>query len=192
MAKRAGRPLKTHAAGTEVTVSVLMPAELKTKLQDHAVDAKRTLSAEAQLRLQQSMQTTGRAGLLPDALQLAFGELGGIVLLVAIAMERGGRFAAWKATDDLDVWMGDRWLTVPEAYDAAVQLAHYVLESARPAGKAVRQDPPFDCADLISDYIGRPAANAPPYALDIRHILSQATAKRMRAYRPTAMESSHE
>ena len=128
MAKHVGRPLKTHAAGTEVTVSVLMPSELKTKLQEHAVDAKRTLSAEAQLRLEQSMQTAGRAGLLPDALQLAFGELGGIVLLVAIAMERGGRLAAWNATHDPDVWMDDRWLTVPEAYDAAVQLAHYALE----------------------------------------------------------------
>jgi hypothetical protein len=66
-AKRMGRPLKEHAAGTLVTITMQVPAELKTLLQDKAIAAGRSLSAECQRRLERSFDA--------DALQKDAAEL---------------------------------------------------------------------------------------------------------------------
>jgi hypothetical protein len=52
--QRTGRPLKEHAAGTQVTITLQVPAELKLKLQAQAIRSNRTLSQEAQRRLERS------------------------------------------------------------------------------------------------------------------------------------------
>lgn len=76
-----GRPFKAHAPGTDVTVSVLMPAELKMQLQEKALEARRTLSTEAVLRLERSFEPTVKSW------QREFGELaGGLGHRVALAV----------------------------------------------------------------------------------------------------------
>ena len=68
--KRTGRPLKDHPPGTMVTISLQIPAELKAQLQQEAMAADRTLSQEAERRLQRSLD--------PDSLwEDAFAEVTG-------------------------------------------------------------------------------------------------------------------
>lgn len=50
--KRIGRPLKDHPPGEELKVSVVMPSELKAKLQERAKAAGRSLSKEIVLTCQ--------------------------------------------------------------------------------------------------------------------------------------------
>jgi hypothetical protein len=159
-----------------------MPAELKTKLQEKAVEAKRTLSAEAQFRLDLSFSD----------LRL-FGELSGLVLMIAYAMERMGKLAAWNATDDLEFWKGDAWLTNPCGYDTAVRAAHSVLEIFRPPGTVDYPDAPLpyrrgsppvkvstQVAEMINDYLLGSSDKAPS-APDVRRLLSPETLKRLRS-----------
>ena len=68
---RMGRPLKEPPAGTQVTLSLLVPAELKLKLQDKAVSSNRSLSQEAERRLQRSFSIKA---LQEDAIALAVEE----------------------------------------------------------------------------------------------------------------------
>jgi hypothetical protein len=51
-----GRPAKALQPGTEVPVTVLVPSELKLRLQDAASASKRTLSAESHHRLERSFE----------------------------------------------------------------------------------------------------------------------------------------
>jgi hypothetical protein len=156
-----------------------MPAELKTMLQEKAGEAKRTLSAEAQLRLERSLHSAERPSLLPDTLQLAFGELGGILLMIGYLMERSGRLAAWNATQDIGVWRGDDWLANPVAYDAAVKAAQSLLEACRPPGKTEPSDPPFDPHTMIEKFLLGHPDDAPPYAAEIRRLFSEAMLERI-------------
>jgi hypothetical protein len=54
---RTGRPLKEHPAGTLVTITLQVPAELKLRLQNQAIKSNRTLSQEAQRRLERSFDS---------------------------------------------------------------------------------------------------------------------------------------
>jgi hypothetical protein len=65
---RTGRPLKEHPAGTQVTITLQVPAELKLKLQAKAVSSNRTLSQESQRRLERSFSAQA---LQEDAVSLA-------------------------------------------------------------------------------------------------------------------------
>jgi hypothetical protein len=65
---RTGRPLKEHQPGTLVNITLQVPAELKNRLQEHALKSNRTLSAEAQRRLERSFSFKG---LQEDAIVLA-------------------------------------------------------------------------------------------------------------------------
>jgi hypothetical protein len=60
--------LKEHPAGTQVIITLQVPAELKLKLQSQAIDSKRTLSQEALRRLERSFSVQA---LQEDALALA-------------------------------------------------------------------------------------------------------------------------
>jgi uncharacterized protein YllA (UPF0747 family) len=68
---RTGRPLKEHPAGTQVTITLQVPAELKTRLQEHALKSNRTLSQEAQRRLERSFSIQAHH---EDAIALAVEE----------------------------------------------------------------------------------------------------------------------
>ena len=62
-----------------------------------------------------------------------FGELGGIVLKVALAMDRAGRHAVFAATDDVAAaWHGDAWLSHPAGYGTALRRGRDVLEGMLP------------------------------------------------------------
>jgi hypothetical protein len=65
---RTGRPLKDHPPGTQVTITLQVPAELKSKLQSQALNFNRTLSQEAQHRLERSFDFKAQ---LEDAIRLA-------------------------------------------------------------------------------------------------------------------------
>lgn len=51
---RTGRPLKQHPEGTQVTITLQVPAELKLRLQEKALNCNRSLSQEAERRLARS------------------------------------------------------------------------------------------------------------------------------------------
>ena len=65
---RTGRPLKQHPEGTQVTITLQVPAELKTKLQAQAIRSNRSLSQEAERRLERSFS---EQALQQDAMSLA-------------------------------------------------------------------------------------------------------------------------
>jgi hypothetical protein len=65
---RTGRPLKEHPSGTLVTITLQVPAELKTRLQTKALSSNRTLSQEAHRRLERSFSIEA---LQEDAIALA-------------------------------------------------------------------------------------------------------------------------
>jgi hypothetical protein len=68
---RTGRPLKEHAAGTQVTITLQVPAELKSRLQAKALSSNRSLSQEAERRLERSFSVLS---LQEDAVTLAVEE----------------------------------------------------------------------------------------------------------------------
>lgn len=71
------RPLKAHDAGTQVTIGLRVPAELKAELEEAAAAADRTLSAECERRLRLSLEPDDADEMLIRAID-AVRERGGI------------------------------------------------------------------------------------------------------------------
>jgi hypothetical protein len=178
--KRMGRPLKPATAGSRVSLGLKVTAETKEKVAQAADASGRTQSQEAEYRLEQSFD---RLDILPDALRLRFGELGGLLFLIGTTMEHAGRRATWDTTQDVDSWQGDKWFSHPDGYAAAEKAAHVALEVFRPTGRAEAAKGYFasivrDCHQTMNSYLsGGP--DAPPYAADVRKIFSSATHKRI-------------
>jgi hypothetical protein len=76
----------------KATLGILASPQLKTRLAKEAENAGRSLSAEAEFRLERSFQ---QQDLLDDVLGLAYGpRLAELVVMVASAMHAAGSFSA--------------------------------------------------------------------------------------------------
>jgi hypothetical protein len=87
--KRIGRPTKPPKPGERVTLGLRVTPEVKEKLQLAAVGKGRSLSQEAEFRLERSFETES---LLPDVLTLAYGQR-----LAAVLAKIGQRMHAFEA-----------------------------------------------------------------------------------------------
>jgi hypothetical protein len=124
--RRIGRPTKAPKAGERIPLSLTVPAETKRKLLAAADKTKRSLSQEAEFRLEQSFSN--------DA---AFGsaELRGTAIRMAIAFNAAGSSMAYGAGIKGD------WMQNPDCYLAAARGVAVALwlstpEGARDADKA--------------------------------------------------------
>ena len=126
---RVGRP-RIRAEGPGDYVGFRAPRELKERLEAAAARSGRSLSTEAQIRLERSFE---KQDILGGALELAYGpRLAGILMLVAEMTSQVGRIAGFTSGES-GVAM-DNWLSDPFAYDQAVTAAYRILDAFRPAG----------------------------------------------------------
>lgn len=122
------------------------PVDLKAKLEGAAKTASRSLSSEAQFRLERSF---AEQQLLPEVLELAFGaQLGGLLLAIgAAASEMGPIWAVQndpkKNTDGLTGLAGlsqalrranADWINDPYAYRQFIIAVNAILRTMQPPG----------------------------------------------------------
>ena len=131
--KTKARPEKQPAPKRERPgeyVGFRSPTNLKEKLERAAKAASRSLSSEAQFRLERSFD---RENLLTDALDLAYGpRTAALVLMIAEAMDATGSYSGFAKIGTLE---GSRnWTDDPYSYDQVVQSIITILEAFRPEG----------------------------------------------------------
>ncbi len=129
--KRLGRPTTKAKAGQKATLGIRATADLKNRLMAEANRNDRSLSQEAEIRLEQSFRAQS---LLPEVLELRFGaELAGLLLAIGSVMEDTGPFAAFSQNSTLE--SATHWFDNPHGYDQAIRGAATILEAARPDGE---------------------------------------------------------
>jgi hypothetical protein len=127
--RRVGRP-RSRSEGPGDYVGFRAPRELKERLETTAATSGRSLSTEAQIRLEKSFE---KQDLLSDSLELAYGaRLAGIVLLVGNLMKQTGLLGGFASIGSAEA--RDKWLDDPYAYDQALKAALIILEAFRPPG----------------------------------------------------------
>ena len=127
--KRIGRPTKAPVAGERIQIGVQVAPNVKTRLEASAERSHRSLSREAEFRLDRSFD---REDLLSEALALAYGrKVAGILLAIAYVMDAASRLA------ERNIWNPFRkdWTDDPERFDHAVQAATALLYAVRPPGE---------------------------------------------------------
>jgi hypothetical protein len=127
--KPRGRP---PIYGDRVPLGLRVSEKIKAKVDDAAKASGRSLSQEAELRLENSFQAENAVF---DALDLAFGRhLTGLILAMAhvaqITGTRGLMLSRW------DFEGCDTWLSDPYCFDQVVQGVTFLLEQFRPSGEA--------------------------------------------------------
>jgi hypothetical protein len=135
--RRPGRPVKPAVAGGKrPTVSLMVTAEIKNRLDAAARANGRTQSQEAEVRLEQSFRSQD---LLPQVLDLAYSrpDAGFLMLL--------GEFLRWLAPFAAD-WMREPWTF--QQFEDGIRLA---LGTLRPDGE-IR--PPEMFADHVTEQFG--------------------------------------
>ena len=162
---RRGRPTSEPEPGVRVPLSLRTTPDLKLQLGSAAEAKGRSLSQEAELRLEQSFRDEG---LLGDVLGLAYGpHLAGLLLSIGWAMEDTGRQAAFGAEPTIEA--ADNWFDDPYAFDQAARAAATILLAARPRGDP--SVPVFDNNRITEIYrgIGQGTGNGIIDALKGRH-----------------------
>ena len=129
--KRAGRPSREPKPGERVNLSLRVTPEVKVGLEREAAAAGRSLSQEAEMRLEQSFRDQA---LLPQVLELAYGpQLSAMIMMAALAMKSAGALAAFRATNSLDEM--ERWFLDPWAFNQAVRAGMFLLMVLGPEGE---------------------------------------------------------
>jgi hypothetical protein len=125
---RSRRP-EARRPGERSTLNMRIASELWHRLDQAARSTGRSLSMEAELRLEKSFD---KAELLEEALDLAYGRHAAeIIMILAREMVRRGRVAG-LVSGDLKVM--ENWPSDAHAYDMAAAAAIAVLEGMRPPG----------------------------------------------------------
>jgi hypothetical protein len=99
------RPLKAHEAGTQVTIGLRVPAELKTRLEEAAGEQDRSLSQESERRLRRSFIAEE---LFADALMLLRAEERLHPLPASKFMRAALREICGESIGDLTAWFAQR------------------------------------------------------------------------------------
>ena len=129
--RRPGRPHREPDSGERVGLSLRVTPETKRSLDAAAAAAGRSLSQEAELRLEQSFS---RQALLSGAMSLAYGrQATAIVLTLARELVHAGRIGSVISTGKFETM--ENWVSNPFAYKQAIEAAGAVLEAFRPPGQ---------------------------------------------------------
>jgi hypothetical protein len=107
---------------------------MKHRLEGAAESSGRSLSQEAELRLERSFD---REDLVGDVLSTAYGEeMAGLLALVASAMTNAAfdAYLLGRRARDVRVDAQRQWLEDPYTYEQAIAAANVVFEALRPAG----------------------------------------------------------
>jgi hypothetical protein len=128
-----GRPRKSREERKRNTIAVRARDELKSALERSAAANQRSLSEEAEMRLEQSFRAQG---MLDQALELAFGrQSAAVVLLIGRLMREVGTYAALASGRMPDTAGG--WLADPFAFDQVRMAINRALDAVRPDGEVV-------------------------------------------------------
>ena len=129
--RKPGRPGRPRKFGERVPLGLRVTTSLKAKLDSAAKESGRSQSQEAELRLEQSLESERT---LYDALDLAYGpELTAVVLTLARALHFAGTQTAFVSKFTLEGI--EKWMSNPYAFDQAIRAVNVALEAFRPAGK---------------------------------------------------------
>jgi hypothetical protein len=117
--------------GERSTLSMRITSDLWHRLDQAARASGRSLSAEAEFRLERSFQ---EQDLLDQVLTLAYGQqLGAVLMAVGTVMKVVGGGAALQST--LSIEAVERWLDNPYAFAQALQAAVHVIGAMAPPGE---------------------------------------------------------
>src|SRR2546421_6544501 len=143
-ARRPGRPRTRPEGQVGSHVGFRAPRELKEKLEAAAVASGRSLSTEAQFRLEKSFHQQDMIG---AACELAYGRgAAAIILVLAREMVSSGRVSALISSGGSRDAMAD-WLADAYAYKQAVNAATRVLDRFKPNG-----DPAAFKNDIVPEF----------------------------------------
>jgi TraY domain-containing protein len=133
MAKaRMGRPPKAPTPGERIGMSLRVTPDMKNRLDQAAQDNGRSLSQEAEVRLEQSFRDDD---LLPQLMAAAYGErLAGVLMMVGAAMSLAGRGTGTLTT--LNAEGAANWMDHPWAFEQSRAAIDRVLDTVRPEGEA--------------------------------------------------------
>ena len=166
--RRLGRPTKPPTAGERIQIGVQVTPNVKARLDGAAEGNHRSLSREAELRLERSFD---RQDLLSEALSLNYGkDLAGMLMLLGSAM----LFSGYLHSVGSQPFAKGAWTEDPDAYEQAVQAATMILEAMRPEGarSAKFGRGPEVAIELIKAVRGDPDAAKNPFTEDAPTIRS--------------------
>ena len=156
-AKRRGRPNREPRPGERVGLSLRVTPTTKRQLDAAAVEAGRSLSQEAETRLDNSFRDQGY---LDRVLELAYGRQPAALLkMIARAMDDTGRFAGFFAAGTAEG--AADWLRNPDAVENVRQGICEILSGFQPEG----YEPAVSTLSLPAG-IG-PAGGLPPLGVGI-------------------------
>ena len=119
------------ATGKRYPLNMRTTFETRKRLEAAAIDSGRSLTHEAEVRIEQSFRTEDFA---VSALEMAFGtEIAGIALAVADILHTTA--IATRALLADDVVDGSGWIDDPVAFNNAVKGVQVLLEGLRPPGE---------------------------------------------------------
>jgi hypothetical protein len=125
-----GRPSTAPRSGERIGMSLRVTPDIKQRLERSALETGRSLSQEAELRLERSFRDDD---LLPQLMAAAYGEkLAAVLMIVGAAMAEAGRTAGFQETRTPEGAV--EWFDRPVAYDQAAQAAKAVLGTLAPEG----------------------------------------------------------
>jgi TraY domain len=148
-----GRPPLPEGIRRRSNLTLRIRDETKAGLEKSATATGRSLSEEAETRLDRSIHSQS---LLDEALVLAFGpRVVGLMLVIARVMRDVGQSAGFRATNTLDG--ASNWLDNAYALNQVTRAVQMVFETVRPGGEislpreAFMKGLPADL-DLVSAY----------------------------------------
>lgn len=136
--RRPGRPGRAPVPGERVGLSLRVTPEVKASLDAAAASSGRSLSQEAEIRLERSFQNEE---LLPQLLDLAYGrEIAGMLLLIGETLHRvatlGSIYTSVSPDAPLEPWMSD-----PSIFGQAQEAVRLLLAALNTAPKGSAVDP---------------------------------------------------
>lgn len=131
-ARRTGRPGREPIAGERVGLSLRVTAETKRALDEAATKSGRSLSQEAEYRLEGSFRDQS---ILPQILDLAYGrQAAGLLLLLGRCLSTTRSSAAFAEGGSLDAV--ENWMMQPWTFQQVEGAVSAVLKALRPEGEA--------------------------------------------------------
>ncbi len=135
--RKVGRPTTTAKPGKKATLGIRATANLKRRLVSEADRNDRSLSQEAELRLERSFE---RQDLAEEVLTVAYGrQLAGLLTALGRTMKDAGTMAGFQSTFTLEG--SSDWLENPYAFDQAARAVTTIIEAFRPSGEVVEPKP---------------------------------------------------
>lgn len=154
--KKPGRPTTKGTPGQKATLGIRATPELKERLDKAAKRNDRSLSQEAELRLERSFD---RGALIDEVLQLAYGKpLAGLIRAIADGMHIVGSGVGFQYSGFQPHGRSD-WTEIPYAYERARRVAVDILERARPAGKIIPDDLSPETKEAWEFFLEHPTAD---------------------------------